>query len=233
MAEIYLFFSSLMLFAMGCLCLVLSVFLRLKLRQISNIPKNLSANAFNKTFFVFNPFPEYNKIIHRFLVFLPLIVFFAGVGLVVVILKILEYNLLLSTIILIICLNLIVIEITPEIYENTKVFIRAFQVGTKLGVGDVKVFQVVRKALPRLSNYYLGLSLLFMASAVLLSYIWPSIMWLLFWFFALMGEATVETGIVGLVVVIFLYALTIVIIQVFLSKLKDRLFGYVTESLVD
>ena len=230
MAEAYLFFSSLMLFAMGGLALALSIFFRLKFREINSIPKNLSANAFTKTFFVFNPFPEHRKIIHRFLVALPILVFFAGLGLILIVLKILEYSLLLSVIILIVCLNLIAIEVMPEIYKNANVFIKAFQVGTSLGVGDLKVFQVVRKALPRLSNYYLGLSILFIVSAVLLSYIWPSTIWLLIWFFALIGEAAVETGIVGWQVGIFLYALTFVIIQIFLLKLKDKLLSYLTES---
>ena len=55
-------------------------------------------------------------------------------------------------------------------------------------------------------------------------------MWLLIWFFALIGEAAVETGIVGWQVGIFLYALTFVIIQIFLLKLKDKLLSYLTES---
>jgi len=86
-----------------------------------------------------------------------------------------------STLALSIFSDLVAIEIMSEIYENTKVFIKAFQVGTSLGVGDLTVIQAMREALPRLSNYHLGLSILF-SLAVLLSYILPSTICLLMWF---------------------------------------------------
>lgn len=229
MAEAYLFYSSLTLLAMGCLTLALSMLFRLKSHVINSLPKNLSANVFNKTFIVFNPYPEHRKINYSFLSALPILVFFACLGFILVAWKIFEYGLMSSFFILIICLYLIVVEVAPETYQNTRIFIKAVQRGTSLGVGDLRVFQIVRKALPRLSNYYLGLTISFVTFAATMSYIWPLTLWFLSRLVGLILDAGAVTGFVGWQVTVFLFTLTVVIIQIFVGKLKAKFLSYVAE----
>lgn len=224
-----IFYSSLTLFAMCCLALAISIILRLKSRAINSLPKNLSANVFDKTFVVFNPYPEQRKIIHSFLSALPLLVGFASVVFALIAWKILESGLLLSLFVLIIGLNLVVVGDASEAYQNSKTFVKAVQGGTSLGVGDLKVFQIIKKLMPKLSNYYLGLSILFIASSVMLPYIWSSALWFFAWFIGLILQVSASTGPISYVVAVFLFALTVVVIQLFASAVKNKLLSYIME----
>lgn len=224
-----IFYSSLTLFAMCCLALAISIFLRLKSRAINSLPKDLSANVFDKTFVVFNPYQEHRKIIHSFLSALPLLVGFASAGFALIVWKMLECGLLLSLFILIIGLNLIVMEDAPEVYQSSKTFIKAVQGGTSLGVGDLKVFQLIKKLMPKLSNYYLGLSILFIASSVMLPYIWSSALWFFAQFIGLILQVSAPTGIISYLVAAFLLALTLVAIQISASAVKNKLLSYTME----
>lgn len=229
MVEAYLFYSSLTLLAMSCLNLALSIFFRLKFHAVEGIPESLSANVFDKTFNVVNPYPESRKVIQKFLVALPILVFFVSFGFVLLAWKILEYGLALSLITLIVCLNLMVLEVAYEINQNAKIFINAVRCETEFGVGDLKVFQIVRKTLPRLSYYYLGLTILFVVLAVTLSFIWSSALWFIAWFIGLMLEASAVTGSVSWQAAVFLFALVVFIVQVFVWKIKGRLLEYLIE----
>ena len=111
---------------MGCSTLVLSIIFRSKHRKMSHLPRNYSANIFDKTFNIFNPYPEHRRIIHNFLSALPLIVVLASLVFVPFALKAFESGLLLSLVLLIICLNLMLIEVASETYQNAKIFIKAF-----------------------------------------------------------------------------------------------------------
>jgi hypothetical protein len=229
MAEAYLFYSSLTLLAMGCLTLVLSIFFRLKSRAMNSMPKNLSANVFNKTFIVFNPYSERTKIIHNLLSLLPILVFCACLGIVLVLFTILEYGFMLSFFVLIIGLNLMFLEHASEVYQNSETFIEAVQNGTKLGVGDLKVFQIVKSASPRISNYYLGLSVLFIALSAALPYIWSSALLFYALFVGSIFEVGLPTGIIAYQVAVFLFALIVVIFQILFRKIKGKLVSYLIE----
>lgn len=229
LGEAYLFYSSLTLLVMGCLTFVLSVFFRLRFHVVEGVPKSLSASVFNKTFNVLNPYPESRKVIHNFLVVLPVLMFFVSLGFVVVAWKIIEYGFALSLVVLIVCLNLMVLDVAYEISQNAEILIRAVRCDTSFGVGDLKVFQIVRKALPRLSNFYLGLTILFVVLAVTLGYIWSSALWFMAWFVGLMFEASAVTGPVGWEVAVFLFALVVFVIQVFVLRVKRRFLRYLVE----
>ena len=222
-----IFYSSLTLFAMCCLALAISVFLRLKSHTINSLPKNLSANVFNKTFIVFNPHQKHRGI-HSFLSLLLILVGFASVGFAIV-WKILECGLLLSLFILIIGLNLMVLDDVLEIYRNSETFIKAVQGGTNLGIGDLKVFQLVRKLMPKLSNYYLGLSIVFMVFSVMLPYIWSSALWFFAQFIGLILQVSAPTGFISWQVAVFLFALMFVVIQIFASAVKNKLLSHMID----
>lgn len=229
MMETYLFYSIITLFAMGCLALVLFAFFRLKSRAISNIPKDLSPSIFDKTFNVFNPYPEHRKIINSFLSMFPILIFLASFGSAFAVFIIFEYGLILSLLMLIICLNLMTVKVVPEVYQNTENLIKAVQRGTSLGVGDLEVLQFLRGTLPRLSNYYLGLSILFMGLALTLGYIWSSVLWIFTQYIALTIEVGAVAGLIGWMVSVFLFVLTVAFIQIFISKIRSELLGYLTK----
>ena len=229
MAEIYLFYSSLTLFAMGCVALVLFLFFRLKYHGMNSYPKNLSANIFNKTFNVLDPYPERRKIIHSFLSAVPLIVFLACLAFVFLLWKVFEYGLLSSFFILLVCLNLMLMDVMSEIYQVTKIFIKAIRGEASLGVGDIKAIQLLKKALPRLSNYYLALSILFFVFAAMLGYIWFSLLWFFTQVIGLILEISATTGIMSYQVAVFLFTLIVVVIQIFAWKIKNKFLRHLTE----
>ena len=207
---------------MGCLTLVLSILFRLKNHRMNSFPKNLSANVFNKTFNVFNPYPEHRRIIHNFLSVLPFMVFLACLVFILFAWKVFESGFLLSLVLLIICLNLILIEVASETYQNAKIFIKALNSRADLGVGDLKVFQVLKRALPKLSNYYLALSILFLTSATTLGYIWSSLLCFFAQVVGLILEVSALTGIIGYLVAVFLFALMVAVFQIFIWKIKSK-----------
>lgn len=215
---------------MGCLALASSILFRLKFHALSGLPKNLSANVFSKTFVVFNPYSEQRKIIHGLLSALPIVMFFACMGLFLIVWKIFESGLMLSFFILIIGLNLITMEDAIEVYQTSKSFIESVKGGTSLGVGDLKVFQMLKKTMPRMSNYYLSLSILFVASSITLPYIWSSVLWFFTRFMGLLLEVSASTGIIAYQVAVFLFALILVIIHILVSKIKNKLLRYIVKS---
>jgi len=230
LAETYLLYSSLTLFTISCLTLVLSIFFRLKYHRIDSLPKNLSANVFNKTFNVFNPYPKHRKVIHNFLSVFPLIAIFGGLISIVLVEKILEYGLLSSLLILIICLNLMLVDFASDIYQNAKNFIKAVHDKTGLGVGDLEVFQNLKRSMPKLSNYYLALSVLFLTLGLALNYIWSSLLWFFTDFIRLLFEVWAITGPWGPWIVVLLFALTVVIIQIFAWKIKNKVLSHIMGS---
>jgi hypothetical protein len=227
MVEESLFYSSLMLSVMSCLALALYIYLRLQHNKIRNVPKDLSANVFNKTFIVFNPYSEPIKIIHNFLSLMPILVFFAGLGLAIATFTIIGNVFFLSFIILIICVNLIIVDEMPDTIGNTKTFLKAYNRGSGLGVGDLRVVKLIRRALPKLANYYLGLTVFFAVTAVLLSYFGDQVILGLFQSVGLLIQSGASFGAVGWQVTVFLYAILLVAIQFLIKIMKGRFSRYI------
>ena len=213
---------------MTCSTLVLSILFRLKSHRLNSLP-NLSANVFSKTFNIFNPYSGHRKTIQSFLSAFPLIVFLVSLVmalpwiLVPLAFQVLGSSLLLSLVLLIICLNLMLIEVAFETYQNAKIFVEAFNNKADLGVGDLKVFQVLEGVVPKLSNYYLALSVLFLILAATLGYVWSSLLWffaqvigLILEFQALIG------GTIAFLVALFLFALMVTAIQFFVWKIRSK-----------
>ncbi len=211
---------------MGCIALALSILFRLKSKKLSCLPQNLSASLFNKTFIVFNPYSQQKKVIHSFLSLLPLAVGFATLGLALGMFVIFEAGLLLSSFIAIIGLNLIVLEEAPETYQISKTFIVVVKSGVDLGTGDLSVFQKVKTFTPRLSNYYFGLSMVFIVFSAILPHIWSLVLWVFAQYVQLIFQISANAGAAGWIVCVFLLALSLVFIQISASKIKSKLLGY-------
>ena len=133
---------------------------------------------------------------------------------------------LLSTFIIIITLNIIVIEEAPEVYMNSRLFVKAVQNKRNLAEGDVKALNLVRKLAPKISNYYLGISAILIITSVALPYVWESLPSLTNWLVASAANLSGLSGILVFQVVAFLLAISFVIIQLVAFKLKNRIFRY-------
>lgn len=224
-----IYYSSAGLFVMGCLTLALFIVFRLKFNALNNLPKNLSANVFNKTFAVFDPYSERRKIVHRLLTWLPLVAMFASVGFALLMLVIVESGLLLTFTVLLMALGLLLMEEAPEAYQFSNAFIKAVQDRASLGFGDLKLFQMTRKILPKLSNYYLCLSIFLITLSVTLQYFWIAILWSFAQYIALILQASTAAGIASYQLAILLFALTTLFIQISASKIKAKFLRYAIE----
>jgi hypothetical protein len=222
LAEYYLLYASITLFALGCLALALSVLFRLKSRVLNSLPKDLSANVFNKTFSVFDPYSSH-RILHRFLSLIPFIAGLLSFCFAVFILIIIQSGLLLVFFILLVATDLILVEESPEAYQNAKVIINAVRRGADLGTGDVRLFNVTKKASVRLANYYLVLTVLLVTVAVILPYAWSFMLWSLEVLIDFVFQASSVAGVVAWIAAVFLYAVVIFAIQISIFKAKGRL----------
>jgi hypothetical protein len=184
--------------------------------------------VFNRTFVVFDPYQK-TTIFHRFLALLPFVPLIGGFGMVVLLLVIIDSGLLLTLLMVIMALSLMVVEESPEAYGQSKLLINAIKSGSSFGVGDVKLLQVTSELLPRLSNYYLGLSIFLIALAAVLPYVWSSVLWYFAMFFGYMLQASVAAGPASWVVAILLYVASVTVFIVLATMAKSRLFGYRTE----
>ena len=226
--EAFLFYSSLTLVATGCLALSLSILFHLRSRVLNNLPRNLSATVFSRTFTVFDPYPQQTKVVHSLMLALPFVAFFVTVGLTLVVWEILASGLILSVLTLVISLNLIVIEEAPEVYTNSSTFIKAIRSGTSLATGDLKALRLIKNLAAKLSKYYLGLAIFLVTSSVALPYIWIAVPWLFSQLIDLITRSSSPNQIAILPIAVILTALSLLILQLLAFKIKNRIFRHDT-----
>lgn len=224
--ESYIIYSSLTLFLMGCLAIALSILFRLKFKVLKNLSDGLSPNVFDKSFVVFNPYSEQRKVFHEFLSFLPFIVGFTAVSFALALMILVEAGFALSFCVTLFGLNLIVIDDGLEVYENSRTFIRAVQKEAKLGVGDLKVLQLTKEYMSKVSNYYLVLSITLMGFSIVFPYLFPLAIWLFTQFIGLILQVSRIVGVIAWVFAVFLFALTVVFVQILASKIKSRVWKH-------
>lgn len=225
MAEAYLVYSSLVLGIMASVALVLSFIFRRKSDSIEKISDGLSASVFDRSFVIYNPYPDQRRIIHSLLSLLPIFAFAATFGIVFLVVKIFEYGFVSSLVVLLISMNLVVVEAAPEVLQNALVFAKAIRKKNGFGVGDLMVLDNLRSTLPRLSNYYLGLAILFAIFALALNYVWTSVIWLLARFIGFTLEIGTAAGHAGWAVSVALFIAAVICVQILFWKIKSRLLG--------
>ena len=219
----YLFYASLSLFGMGCLTIVLALIFLSKNHEIEKNSKNLSANIFNKTFCIFDPYPEPRKSIYSHLSILLLACFLFIIFSAIMVWKILETGLLLSLTLIIIGLNLMLIDVALEVYKNVKSFTNAIRHKSNVGVGDLTVLQTLKNSTSKLSIYYFSISLIFFILGSTLQYLLPPLLWFLAEFIGLILEISAWTGVVAYQVAVFLFSIMIVITQRLTSRIKHKI----------
>jgi hypothetical protein len=229
LAEAYVFYSSVTLALLGCTALTLAVFLRKKSKVLNGLSTKVTASVFNRTYVVFDPYPDRRRVIHRFLTALPLVVGAITCGMLVLVWVTLTSGLFLSFVLIIISLNMIVLEETPEVLLNNGVFVKAFQEGAKMAPGDLRVLELTKKAAAKLGKYYLVLCIFFVACAVVLPYAAAPVLQGFLSFLEFLLKLSQPAGGMGWLVMGFLLVTTYVIICFSLSKIKSRLFKYELE----
>jgi hypothetical protein len=227
--DSYLVYASATLVVMGSTAAALAVFLRLRLNKLKSVSKNSEASVFNRSFVVFDPYGQ-TTVFHRLLTLLPFVPMILGFGAAVLLLEIIDSGLLLTLLVLIMALGLIVVEELPEVYAESKILVKAIQGGSSLGVGDMKLLQVTKKLLPRLSYYYAGISVFLLALAVVLPIVWSSALWGFAVFFGLLIQASVTHGLVTWIAGLLLYAAIVTVFIFLVTMAKNRIFGHEMES---
>jgi len=229
LADGYLLYASVALGVMGVVALVLSVVFRLRLKVLESVSKGSAANVFNRTFVVFDPYGQ-KTVFHRLLSFLPFVPLVCGFGMAVLLFEVINSGLLLTVLVSILALGLIVVEESPEAYEESKMLIKAIRGGSNLGVGDIRLLALTKQLLPKLSHYYLGLSAFLFALAAALPFVWAQFLWYFAVFFGYIMQAGATGGLVTWMMAILLYAAIVTVFLVLVTMAKSRLFGHQTET---
>lgn len=229
--------SSIVLVAMGMISLFVSFVLYRKSRAVAKFPKSLSPTIFNKTFSVFDPFPEGRTVIHGHLeLVILLIVYTTFLVFTFVVVKVFENGLLLSSVTLVICLGLLMVDEVLEVNKNANVFINAVSKGAKFGKGDMNVLFFLNEALPRLSVYYLSLGVALFVFSIAVPFLVDSIL------FAFSNFAALIFGFnnifsfaphIGLLVGMLLFCAVAVLILFVSGRIKNRIFGFASRETVD
>lgn len=235
--NIPLLASSIVLVAMGCIALLFSLILRQKSRALNSLPKNLSANVFDKTFNVFEPDEQHRKIISSHT---GLIIFVAVYGswlaAMIAVFKTFEAGGILACVTFLICAGLLLIDETQEINKNAGIFLKALRNGAGLGKGDLQALSVIRKASSKLTRYHMILATLFFASAATI----PSLVNT-----ALLATAEIAAAalaissaltavpMLALLVLACLFATALMVIQVGGNKIRKRVFDFPPSIPVD
>jgi hypothetical protein len=221
-----MFYSSLTLMAMGCLALALSIIFRLKSRRLNGLPRDLNASVFNRTFNVYDPYPDRIKVVHRFLTILPIIAGLGSILLGLAVWSLAMSGFIVSIFVIIIGLNLIMIAEAPEIYTNSNLFVKAVERNTMFAGGDLKVLQLIKKLAPKLANYYLVLAILFTAFAVTLPYTWNALPSLSTHVVQVIQQSGGSNGIIIAEVIAVILVLNLGLLQFLAFKIKNRMFNY-------
>jgi hypothetical protein len=228
--DISLLATSIVLMIMGGAALFFAFLLRARARALRTLPKDLSAQVFDKTFNVFDPGMEHRRVINSHT---GLIIFIAVYGswlaLIYIVFRTFEVGGVLGSIAFLVCAALLMVDETQEISRNARIFAKAVKNGVGLGKGDMQVLHVIKKTLPRLSAYHLTLAVVFFISALAVPFLVDAV------FLASTGIAAgvfaVSAAlkiipIFSLVVIAALMGSILVIAEIATNKTKKRLFGF-------
>jgi hypothetical protein len=222
--------ASIVLVAMGCLSLIISLSLSLKSRAIGKYPSDPQVEVFKRTFNIFNPYPGQRKVVHENLELLILFAIYGSfVGIGFAILKVFEFGFLLAFITLVICLGFLLIDETLEIYKNVGIFLKAFKKHAFFGKGDLEVLTFLRHTLPRLSHYHLMVAIGFFAASLAVPTTVNVFLWGFSRFAGLMFMTTATLWFFPpfvLLVTGLLFAATVFSVQLVANKIKMRILSF-------
>jgi hypothetical protein len=229
--------SSFVLVSMGCVSALFALSLRRKLRAIERFPKNLSAEVFDKTFNVFDPYPDRRKTVSSHI---GLLIFLAVYGPFIffsfVVMQVIEAGLVLGGVILIVSLGLLMIDETLEIGKNADAFTAAVRKGVGFGKGDMTTLLVLKRTLPKLRNYHTALAALFFISSLGVPFIVDSLLQATAQLASTMFSLATTLRflpIFGLIVALLLFAAVLVTIQFATGTVKNKILGFPSSEHID
>ena len=226
MVEGYIYYSAISLSVLGIMALVMAVLFRKRSKGLDSLPKDLEATVTSKTFVVFDPYPAPRKVWHRFLALLPFACLVIATLLVIAAWTLLTNGLMLSTFIIIIGVNIVVLEDAPEFYAASKLFIRAIQNNSALAKGDLRVLKIIQRMVPKLRNYYVGLTIFFIGAAIILPSAWETLPGFAVWLGSSMEEVSGVNGAQLVQTAFVLLLLGIAVLQFVVFKVKNKVFKY-------
>jgi len=229
MVEGYIYYSAISLSVLGIMALIMAVLFRKRSKGLESLPRNLEATVTSKTFVVFDPYPAPKKVWHRFLALLPFACLIIATLLVIAAWTLLTNGLLLSTFIIIIGVNVVVLEDAPELYVTAKIFIRAIQNNSSLAKGDLRVLIIIQRMVPKLRNYYVGLTIFFIGAAIVLPSAWETLPSFAAWLGSSMEQVSGVNGTQLVQTAFILLLLGIAVLQFVVFKVKNKVFKYEIE----
>ena len=223
--DVAVLYASVALVVMGGVALVLSWVFRVRLKRLVAVSGGSVVSVYNRTFAVFDPYGQATTVFHRFLGLLPFVPLILGFGMAVLFLVIIDSGLLLTLLVAIVGLSLIMVEESVEAYADSKLLIRAIEGGSQLGVGDVRLLSLMKRLLPRLMRYYLGVAVVFFVLAGVLPFVWMQFLW---YFAVVLGSLiqAASSGPASWLLAIGLYAGAVAVFVFLITLAKNRLFGH-------
>jgi uncharacterized membrane protein len=204
---------------------------------MKKIPKSLAATIFDRTFNVFDPFPERRRTIRSdffFFLFSPLMSFvWVFIIVFVALLPIIEAGFVGDLAILVLCLGPMMINEATEAYSCANILTKAAERHISFGQGDISVLLILEKTIRKMSAYYLLLSLLSCALFFAMPYMFPAMMLAFSQFINLMVGATIGIPIIAPFAAAVLFILFSLAIFETAKRVKVALFGFPPSHLSD
>jgi len=214
------------LLATGITATLLALLFHLKLRSLNKIPQDLDANAFNKTFFVFNPYEAKRKIIHKFVGAMPAFVFLGGFGLAILMFLAIQAGLLLTIIATILALGLMVVEEGSEAYRYSTDLIKAYKHKPTFGTGDIKTFHLTKKILPRLITYYAAMAAFCITVSLMLPTVFSALLYMFSLSIGVVEQGYTGFGPAGVQIIVFIVAAALILLELSIMGIRAKFLSF-------
>jgi hypothetical protein len=226
------FYPSLILLATGITATLIALLFYMKLTSLKQIPADLDANAFNKTFFVFNPYEAKRKIIHKFIGAMPAFVFLAGFGLAILMFVAIQAGLLLTIITAILALGIMVVEEGSEAYRYSTDLIKAYRHKPTFGTGDIRTFHLTKKILPRLITYYAAIAAVCLAISLIVPAVFNMILYSLSLGIGAAQEGSTGIGPAAVQIIVFAIVAALILLELAMLGIRTKFlsFGITSEE---
>jgi hypothetical protein len=217
----------LLLSAISCFSLLLSLSFYLKSRALRRVSENSSISVYNKTFNVISPYPGHRQSMYSAWFLLPFACGILAFVLAVAMWKVFEMGLVTVFVAFIIWLGLLMVDSAVEIYRSANIFIKAIKGKVDLGKGDLVALLFLKKTMPRLSAYYLWIAVGFFVFSFMASQVVPTALSLLSQGVGPLLEVPTSIGIAGVYAGPLAVAVVTVSLLVSGGAIKNKILGSV------
>ena len=225
LVESYLLYASVVLATMGVVASGLASVFHVRLKKLAALSRNAEATVFSCTFTVFDPY-EKKTILHRFLPLFMTVPFIGAMGLGIMLLVLVSSGMLLAILVVILSIGLIATSESFEAHSESKLLIRAMENGKNLGAGDIRLLEVTKMILSRLTLYYVGLATFLFMLAAVFPIFWSNLLLYFTQSIGLIIQISTILGPAGWIIGLVIYGLIIAVFLLVTSTVKSRLFGY-------